>query len=83
MWDFLQAVQSSYVIQGVYGGRQTSVETEDLKGLKRSSGLTEQNTFALFVFRQQNIKVPLWVHKHQLLKLLKPTCPSTSAVSGR
>lgn len=30
MWDFLQAVQSSYVIQSVYGGRQTSVETEDL-----------------------------------------------------
>lgn len=31
MWDFLQAVQSSYVIQSVYGGRQASVQTEDLK----------------------------------------------------
>lgn len=30
MWNFLQAVQSSYVIQSVYGRRQASVETEDL-----------------------------------------------------
>lgn len=35
MGNFLQAVQSSYMIQSVYGGRQASVETEDLRWDKR------------------------------------------------
>ena len=30
MWDLLQAVQGSYVIQSVYGWRQASVKAEDL-----------------------------------------------------
>lgn len=32
MRNFLQAVKSSYMIQGIYGRRQASVETEDLRG---------------------------------------------------
>lgn len=30
MWDFLDAVQSSNVIQGIDGRRQSSMETENL-----------------------------------------------------
>lgn len=35
MRDLLQAVQGSYVVQSVYGGRQASVEAEYLIGENR------------------------------------------------
>lgn len=36
MWDLLQAVQGSYVIQSVYGWRQASVKAEDLTTARKA-----------------------------------------------